>query len=70
MNKRNRKILLRDKQDLDFRLERNQFDDQPDTKFRDSNIQYRVAETTRAIGCGGIGAIHTLVCTKCSLSGL
>ena len=62
MNKRDHKIILRDKQNLDARLERKQFDDQPETMFRDSNIRYEIAERTRAIGCGGIGAIHKLVC--------
>jgi hypothetical protein len=62
VNKRNHTIFLRDKQNLDARLERKQFDDQPDTMFRDANIQYQIAERTRAIGCGGIGALHKLVC--------
>lgn len=62
MNKRNHTIFLRDKQNLDARLERKQFDDQPDTMFQDANIQYQIAERTRAIGCGGIGAMHKLVC--------
>jgi hypothetical protein len=62
VNKRDHKILLRDKQNLDTRLKRKQFDDQPETMFRDSNVQYQVAERTRAIGYGGIGAMHKLVC--------
>jgi len=62
VNKRNHTIFLRDKQNLDARLERKQFDDQPDTMFQDANIQYQIAERTRAIGCGGIGAMHKLVC--------
>ena len=62
MNIRNHKILLRDKQNLDTRLARKQFDDQPDPMFQDSNIQYQIAERARAIGCGGIGAMHKLVC--------
>ncbi len=62
MNKRDHKIYLRDKQNLEVRLARKQFDDQPDAMFKDSNIQYQIAERTRAIGCGGIGAMHKLVC--------
>ena len=62
MNKRNHKILLRDKQNLEIRLARKQFEDQPDPMFQDSNIQYQIAERTRAIGCGGIGSMHKLVC--------
>jgi hypothetical protein len=30
--------------------------------FKDSSIHYEIAERTRAIGCGGIGALHKLVC--------
>ena len=62
MNKRNHKILRRDKQNLEKRLERKHFEDQPEPMFKDSNIRYEVAERLRAIGYGGIGAIHKLVC--------
>src|SRR5512136_2641029 len=62
VNKRDHKIILRDKQNLDTRLIRKQYEDQLDAMFKDSNIQYRIAERTRAIGCGGIGAMHKLVC--------
>ncbi len=62
MNKRDHKTYLRDKQNLEVRLARKQFDDQPDAMFKDANVQYQIAERTRAIGCGGIGAMHKLVC--------
>ena len=62
MNKRDHKIYLRDKQYLDARLARKQFEDQPDAMFKDSNICYQIADRTRAIGFGGIGAMHKLVC--------
>jgi hypothetical protein len=62
VNTRNHKILLRDKQNLEKRLARKQFDDQPDAMFKDVNIQYQIAERTRAVGYGGIGAMHKLVC--------
>ena len=62
MNKRNHKIYLRDKQNLNARLERKNYGDQPDTMFQDSNIQYQISERTRAIGFGGIGAMHKLAC--------
>ncbi len=55
MNKRNHRILLRDKQNLTRRLERNQFEDRSDPMFKDSNTYYEIAERTRAIGSGGIG---------------
>ncbi len=62
MNKRNHKIYLRDKQNLETRLERKQYPDQPDPMFKDSNIHYEISERTRAVGCGGVGAMHKLVC--------
>jgi len=62
VNKRNHKILRRDKRNLEKRLERKHFEDQPEPMFKDSNILYEIAERVRAIGFGGIGAIHKLVC--------
>ncbi len=62
MNKRNHKILRRDKRNLEKRLERKHFEDQSKPMFKDSNIVYEIAERVRAIGYGGIGAIHKLVC--------
>jgi hypothetical protein len=62
VNKRDHKIHLRDKQNLERRLERKQYEDQPDAMFKDANIHYEIAERTRAIGYGGIGAMHKLVC--------
>ena len=62
MNKRNHKTYCRDKQNLEKRLERKHYEDQPKPMFKDSNIVYEIAERTRAIACGGIGAFHKLVC--------
>ena len=62
MNKRDHKTYLRDKQNLDARLARKQYEDQPDSMFKGSNIHYEIAERTRAIGFGGIGAMHKLLC--------
>ncbi len=62
MNKRDHRIYRRDKQNLESRLARKQFEDQPDTMFKDPNTKYQIAERTRAIGFGGIGAMHKLVC--------
>jgi len=61
-NKRDHKIYLRDKQNLESRLARKQFDDQPYPMFKDSNLQYQIADRTRAMGCGGLGAMHKLIC--------
>jgi len=62
VNKRDHRICHRDKQNLDTRLARKQFEDQPFPMFNDANIHYEIAERTRAIGFGGIGAMHKLVC--------
>ena len=62
MNTRDHKIHTRDKQNLETRLVRKQYEDQPDSMFKDANIHYEIAERTRAIGFGGIGALHKLVC--------
>ncbi len=62
MNKRDHKTYLRDKQNLETRLVRKQYEDQPDSMFKDANIRYEIAERTRAIAFGGIGAMHKLVC--------
>jgi hypothetical protein len=62
VNKRDHKIYLKDKQKLEVRLERKSYQDQPETMFQDPNIHYEIAERTRAIGYGGIGAMHKLVC--------
>lgn len=61
MNKRYHKILRQEKSNLEKRLERKNYEDQAQPMFKNSNIVYEVAERTRAIGYGGIGAMHTLV---------
>jgi hypothetical protein len=49
VNKRDHRIYLRDKQNLDTRLVRKQYEDQPDSVFKDSNIHYQIAERTRPL---------------------
>lgn len=61
MNKRDHKILRRDKRNLEKRIERKQFKDQPKPMFKGGNIFFQMSERIRAIGCGGIGAMHMLV---------
>jgi len=62
VNTKNHKTLFRDKQNLESRLERKQFEDQPEVMFKDFNTHYEISERTRAVGYGGIGAMHKLVC--------
>jgi len=61
VNIRNHKIYHRDKKNLEKRLERKQYEDQAEPMFKGTNILYEIADRTRAIICGGIGAMHTLV---------
>jgi Transposase DDE domain group 1 len=56
------KILTQRKQDLERRLERKQYSEQPNPLLRAQNIHYEMAERVRAIDCGGIGAFHLLAC--------
>jgi hypothetical protein len=62
VNNKNHKIYLRDKQNLATRLQRKQYPDQANSMFKDSNIHFEISDRTRAISCGGIGALHKLVC--------
>ena len=61
MNTRDHKIYQRDKRNLSNRLERKRYEDQTGTMFKGTNIDYEIADRTRAIGYGGIGAMHRLV---------
>ena len=61
MNKIDHKILARDKRKLQKRLARKFFTDQSKPMFGSTHIHYELAERSRAIGFGGIGAIHTMV---------
>jgi len=36
--------------------------EQPEPMIKGVKIEYQVAARTRAIGYGGIGALHTMVC--------
>jgi len=61
VNTRDHKILIADKRKNQKRLARKQYSDQPAPMFKPVNIRYEISERQRAIGFGGIGAIHTLV---------
>ena len=61
MKKADHKILTRDKRKLQKRLARKFWSDQPKPMFGPANIHYEMAERSRALGFGGIGAIHTMV---------
>ena len=61
MKKRDHKILNQDNKKLAKRLKRQSYSDQAESMFQPGNLHYEMAERGRAIGFGGIGAVHTLV---------
>ena len=61
MKKRDHKILTQNKRKLATRLKRKNYSDQAEPMFQSGNLHYEMAERGRAIGFGGIGAVHTLV---------
>jgi hypothetical protein len=57
-----RKILRNRKRRIERRLDpKKAWSNQPKPMMTASNIHYEMSEKTRAINCGGIGAIHTMV---------
>lgn len=60
MKKKDNRILRQRKRKLSKRLERKQWPEQARPMLRARNIQYEMAERTRAIDCGAIGAFHLL----------
>jgi len=62
VKKKYHKTIEKNRQSLKKRLKRKNYWNQPEPMIKDLNIEYQVAERTRAIGYGGIGAIHKLVC--------
>ena len=60
MKENDSRILRRRKRKLSKRVERKEWPEQPRPMFRAQNIQYEMAERTRAIDCGAIGAFHLL----------
>ncbi len=54
-------ILSEFRNEIEERLEKKQWEDQPEPMFDAKNIHYEMGEKTRAMAYGGIGAIHTMV---------
>jgi len=61
MNKKDSRIIAKGKRNLQRRLERNNFKGTGKPQFAGGDIHYEMAERTRAIGFGGVGAIHRMV---------
>ncbi len=62
MNKKYHKTIAKNRRSIKRRLKRKNYTDQAEPMLKNMNIEYQVAERTRAIGYGGIGAVHTMVC--------
>ena len=60
MKKKDIKILRQRKRKLQQRLRRKQWEEQSQPMLAARNVQFEVADRTRAIDCGGIGAFHAL----------
>ena len=56
---RTRKLVNR-KRRIQYRLRDRVWTDQPKPMFTAANIHYELAERTRGLGPGGIGAMHLL----------
>ena len=55
-----RRKRARGKGEKQYRLRHIRWEDQPSPMFSAGNIKYDLAHKTRALACGGIGAMHTL----------
>jgi hypothetical protein len=60
VNTISRKLLEKRKCRIERRLRKRQWAEQGRPMLSGANIHYEVADKTRAIGCGGIGAMHLL----------
>lgn len=62
MSKNYRKIICNCKRRIEHRLDpQKAWNNQPEPIMTASNIHYEMSAKSRAINCGGIGAIHTMV---------
>ena len=60
MNRKIRRKLSRRKRRIQHRLRKMEWDDQPSPMFSARNIRYDLADRSRGLACGGIGAMHML----------
>lgn len=60
-NRRRKQRMLNSKRRIQYRLRDRDWDDQDLPMLRASNIDYEIADRTRAVSAGGIGLIHRLV---------
>ena len=61
-----RRKLAQGKRRIRYRLRDREWDNQPHPMFSARNIWYDLADKTRGLSCGGIGAMH-LLARRCGL---
>jgi len=61
VKRREHRILAKRKRNLQKRLDRRNFKGAGKPIFSGGNVHYEMADRVRGVGCGGIGAIHTMV---------
>lgn len=61
MNALTRQRLAHRKRRIAYRLKKTHWVDQPSPMLTAGNIQYELADRSRGLSCGGIGAMHLLV---------
>lgn len=62
MQKKYHETIEKNRRSIKQRLRRKNYAEQREPMIKGVNIDYQVAARTRAIGSGGIGALHTMVC--------
>jgi hypothetical protein len=62
VKRRYHKTIERDRRSLAKRLARKNYVEQAEPMIKAVNIDYQVGERTRAVGYGGLGIVHQLVC--------
>lgn len=62
MKQRYHKRIEQDKRAIAKRLRRKNYVEQPQPMIKDVNMEYQVGARTRAVGHGGLGVMHKLVC--------
>jgi len=63
VNAKDERIIAQRREDLKRRLERNNVErNDRGPMLDDVNLHYEMGERVRAVGCGGIGAMHKMVC--------
>ena len=61
MKRREQRMLAERKRNLERRLDRRNYPRESGPVFAGGNVRYEMSDRVQAVGCGGIGAMHTMV---------